>query len=602
MRLLLSLSMLSVSVINLSRCGKCNTDEDEHRALIQKSIHHTYCVNIDFEISLLRGCVIVSSVFGFSNASEELCEISSETITCHCARNCTEEMTESVENAMSATISGGRLSENRRRCLTGILASWIESRRSRVKRDADDSKATNNSIDDTTAVETTAEVSDLTSTTTTSTTTTVGTSEEISELTSTTAPSTTLSVETSEEASDLTTATSTTTTVSSPSPSTASSTTSSPEIPLTSTITTITLPGSTTSSIVEITTTSTFTSPDTTQSDFSSTTTTTTTTTTATTVEYVSETSTISHSQRPEVAPVTTSTDQPSTTMEPFTTTESFPASTAKESGHSPSSESVPIQQTTATDKSFTTTSSALLPPIETFPATTEQSSTTVEYSPSTESTRSGTSSKTTATEQRFTTGSTEYITRSKSVPSEQTIVMDRSPAESSQPSSSTEPSYSEGSTEDLTSATLSNITSASDEGTDNIDAMLKSLLMHTYMKLFFLLGAISLIMIAQLFLIRYVRSKRRARFNPPVPESPSPQSPQPSKEGVTPGLSQERLSQEKLSQEKLSQERVASKEQAGPSGSQEVVETYPEPEPFYYRFPRRNPSERRSVKGWEWM
>nr|CDJ96900.1 unnamed protein product [Haemonchus contortus] len=131
---------------------------------------------------------------------------------------------------------------------------------------------------------------------------------------------------------------------------------------------------------------------------------------------------------------------------------------------------------------------------------------------------------------------------------------------------------------------------------------MLKSLLMHTYMKLFFLLGAISLIMIAQLFLIRYVRSKRRARFNPPVPESPSPQSPQPSKEGVTPGLSQERLSQEKLSQEKLSQERVASKEQAGPSGSQEVVETYPEPEPFYYRFPRRNPSERRSVKGWEWM
>nr|CDJ96902.1 dentin phosphoprotein [Haemonchus contortus] len=148
MKYLLSLTLFTVTAINMSESEKCNTDEAEHRALIQKNIPHTYCVKIGFKRSPLgRRCTIKSYEFGFSNASEEVCEMSPGTITCHCAGNCTEEMAESVENAMSATISNGRLPRKRKRCLRQIFVSWVKNGMSRKKRQDGASAATEASSD-----------------------------------------------------------------------------------------------------------------------------------------------------------------------------------------------------------------------------------------------------------------------------------------------------------------------------------------------------------------------------------------------------------------------------------------------------------------------
>ncbi|KAK6020621.1 hypothetical protein OSTOST_13721 [Ostertagia ostertagi] len=174
---------------------------------------------------------------------------------------------------------------------------------------------------------------------------------------------------------------------------------------------------------------------------------------------------------------------------------------------------------------------------------------------------------------------------------------------------------------------------------------------MHTYMKLFLLLGAISLIMIAQLILIRCLRKRREAQMTSDS-ESPPPQAPQHAREpkpgpspkhGATKGKgnflgifkkhsqpSKNQRKRESKSKESsstattnLSAEPTdettgsamyAPRGEARPSkesgsaepiatpGSNEPVESYPEPEPFYYRYPRRRPQEKKYVKGWEWM
>uniref|UniRef100_A0A7I5EBR1 CX domain-containing protein n=1 Tax=Haemonchus contortus TaxID=6289 RepID=A0A7I5EBR1_HAECO len=148
MKYLLSLTLFTVTAINISESENCNTDEAEHRDLIQKNIPHTYCVKIHFKRSPLgRRCTIRSYEFGYSNASEEVCEMSPGTITCHCAGNCTEEMAESVENAMSATITNGRLPRKRKRCLREIFVSWVKNGTFRKKRQDGASAATEASSD-----------------------------------------------------------------------------------------------------------------------------------------------------------------------------------------------------------------------------------------------------------------------------------------------------------------------------------------------------------------------------------------------------------------------------------------------------------------------
>ncbi|WKY08571.1 hypothetical protein Q1695_007806 [Nippostrongylus brasiliensis] len=162
-----------------------------------------------------------------------------------------------------------------------------------------------------------------------------------------------------------------------------------------------------------------------------------------------------------------------------------------------------------------------------------------------------------------------------------------------------------------------------------------RELLMSLYMKLFWLFGAICVLMIIQLILIRYLRRRQHSvashSFTPPSDATLSAdrKSQQSLQSAISSILSKVREAPKSTHTDTMPTQSDPSDffppeaqktpeaptksakfavrgdrtfPLAGPSSAVQSVQRDSYPDPEYYRFPRKKPSKKPVVKGWEWM
>ncbi|WKY08572.1 hypothetical protein Q1695_007810 [Nippostrongylus brasiliensis] len=158
---------------------------------------------------------------------------------------------------------------------------------------------------------------------------------------------------------------------------------------------------------------------------------------------------------------------------------------------------------------------------------------------------------------------------------------------------------------------------------------------MSLYMKLFWLFGAICVLMIIQLILIRYLRRRQHSvashSFTPPSDATLSAdrKSQQSLQSAISSILSKVREAPKSTHTDTMPTQSDPSDffppeaqktpeaptksakfavrgdrtfPLAGPSSAVQSVQRDSYPDPEYYRFPRKKPSKKPVVKGWEWM